>query len=1409
MKKFLSLFVALAMVLSLFAGVGAHSAKAATTYTLGATTPDTSAWDTTIYHVGSSSVKLAKVASTVASSTYVSFPLDGTIKLADLVTFGASFWYYASQSTSGPQLELDFTAPTGTGHVEVTVMPLQSGAAVTTWTLCSVVSSSTRVVFYGNTTGGGPLNWDGTSTYTLAEARTQINILDTGDSVPADTWKLTGARVELWEAGTRSVYIDDITIAGTTYALESGVAHTLSSLAIAPATVTLAGGATQAFVATATYSDASTAIVTATYTATLGTFSGSTYTAPAALLANQTATITGTYDEGGVTKTATATVTISGTDAGSRISGLHSASTETLLPTYTFVDDATVTGYYYSPTATVHTVTATVTDGAPVDVFQMGLSTYMFTFPLSDPILAEGIKTITITDDATVTSRNIYVRYKVVVFTTPAPALNQASFIGGTVRNANGVPAYFATGTGVLVLVNGLPGTSAAHQDVIVTTTGAFAFSYNFPTRGDYRLVLSDDLLRPTYQLWALGGNITATTVLDPNPLYGISSSTQESYLYLAYEDGSPVTSVDSFTLEIGSVNTSFATVTPYGNGFYKLSGTTTATGNNYYKITVGGLTISYTLYFKPLDSVWNPTVKIGDLNNYHPGGTITFIVGYGMASQYTDHDHYTTYGGPGKAIGGTSPKQFVIQKGGQISLTLDANLWYTSTDDEQTAKPVDVHQKFTLNPVVLGDDVAISVTKVNKGDTKDITVTVKQANGVERNNGRVTLIADVAGMFTVPATAVYQPLPIVGGQKIVLDAIGNPNLNIVGGQYVFSGVTFNHAGHIEVLVEGTNVGMGTSWTTADYPVIHATGYDSIFAEPYYYVGITVSPLVHVLTADVNTFTAGVTYPVVKVTGAVSGLINWKLADARGYSNGGDSGIPSMSVKDNLDGSYTLNLSAVGYSYGSLTAFAYDTTGNEKYAVTSKVQWPTFTFTSVHKDGLLTDSFAEDVSLQITDPVLGNAIIPSSSEFVPQTLGSSDVLANGDSYLDVMFGDTGVATSKILSASVSTYDITTNTIKFAGLQATRGNKYVDYTTNTPTLYLHVVANGVDLYLFDALKVTAPSITLDKPANSTLIQGKVNAIAVTAKDAHGQPLGRAAVALAGNSSAYFTGAIISTSYGNGGITLPDGTVSWNTLKTEIGYVGTYRLILGVPVYADPPTNSIISYYNVVFRKDVTSVAAAADTTAPVITVADGIDGSTVASDVLVVKGTVADDTDTISYIYINGTQVNVVGGAFMYTVKLVAGENVITLQAADSVPNLATKTIKVTLKAAAAKTVIILTIGTDIVTVDGRATSVDAAPEIVNSRTFVPIRFIAETFGATVEWLPETQGITITLGDTTIGLQIGNATAVISGNIVSLESAPYIKNGRTMVPLRVISESFGGDVAWDPGTRTITISYMLP
>jgi hypothetical protein len=161
------------------------------------------------------------------------------------------------------------------------------------------------------------------------------------------------------------------------------------------------------------------------------------------------------------------------------------------------------------------------------------------------------------------------------------------------------------------------------------------------------------------------------------------------------------------------------------------------------------------------------------------------------------------------------------------------------------------------------------------------------------------------------------------------------------------------------------------------------------------------------------------------------------------------------------------------------------------------------------------------------------------------------------------------------------------------------------------------------------------------------------------------------------------------------------------------------------------------------------------------------------------------------------------GTFEAVVELVEGANTLKVVAYDAVGNKGEATVTVTYEVKKI-TVVKLTIGQDIMTVNGKAVQLDAAPEIVDGRTFLPLRAIAEIFGATVEWIPDTKGVTVTLGDNTIGLQIGNPTAVINGNVVDIV-APYIKNGRTMVPLRVIAEGLGATVEWDPVYRIVTIT----
>jgi iron complex transport system substrate-binding protein len=70
-----------------------------------------------------------------------------------------------------------------------------------------------------------------------------------------------------------------------------------------------------------------------------------------------------------------------------------------------------------------------------------------------------------------------------------------------------------------------------------------------------------------------------------------------------------------------------------------------------------------------------------------------------------------------------------------------------------------------------------------------------------------------------------------------------------------------------------------------------------------------------------------------------------------------------------------------------------------------------------------------------------------------------------------------------------------------------------------------------------------------------------------------------------------------------------------------------------------------------------------------------------------------------------------------------------------------------------------------------------------------------------------QIVSLRRGDTSIQLQIGSKTALIDLRPMSLLEAPIIVGGRTLVPLRFISEAFGADVAWDQQTKRVTITLL--
>lgn len=108
--------------------------------------------------------------------------------------------------------------------------------------------------------------------------------------------------------------------------------------------------------------------------------------------------------------------------------------------------------------------------------------------------------------------------------------------------------------------------------------------------------------------------------------------------------------------------------------------------------------------------------------------------------------------------------------------------------------------------------------------------------------------------------------------------------------------------------------------------------------------------------------------------------------------------------------------------------------------------------------------------------------------------------------------------------------------------------------------------------------------------------------------------------------------------------------------------------------------------------------------------------------------------------------------------------------------------------------IILTVGSKNAIVFGESVVNDVAPVIVNERTMLPARFVAEALGAKVLWDSNTRTVSI-IGEKAIAITIGSDTAYVNGVAVKLDSPAFIADDRTYLPLRFIAENLGADVEW--------------
>jgi hypothetical protein len=161
--------------------------------------------------------------------------------------------------------------------------------------------------------------------------------------------------------------------------------------------------------------------------------------------------------------------------------------------------------------------------------------------------------------------------------------------------------------------------------------------------------------------------------------------------------------------------------------------------------------------------------------------------------------------------------------------------------------------------------------------------------------------------------------------------------------------------------------------------------------------------------------------------------------------------------------------------------------------------------------------------------------------------------------------------------------------------------------------------------------------------------------------------------------------------------------------------------------------------------------------------------------------------------------------FRGVLKVALGKNTITIQSTDKAGNTATKSHDFYVYH---KIVLNLTIDNPVMLIDGNAQpALEFPPFIYQGRTLVPIRIISEALGAQVNWDPAAKTVTITLNNKVIVMTIDKLTATIDGKQMLLDAPPVIKMGRTFVPLRFISEAFGAEVLWDAATRTVTVNYL--
>jgi subtilisin family serine protease len=203
-------------------------------------------------------------------------------------------------------------------------------------------------------------------------------------------------------------------------------------------------------------------------------------------------------------------------------------------------------------------------------------------------------------------------------------------------------------------------------------------------------------------------------------------------------------------------------------------------------------------------------------------------------------------------------------------------------------------------------------------------------------------------------------------------------------------------------------------------------------------------------------------------------------------------------------------------------------------------------------------------------------------------------------------------------------------------------------------------------------------------------------------------------------------------------------------------------------------------------------------------------SSLSAATLPIAGSAIDAVSGLASLSINGERViPFLDGSFSEKLALVKGVNTVLVEAKDKAGNITSQTFTVTYATASSapsSLYVVLTIGSTDMEVNGLTRKLDAAPFIKDGRTLLPIRALIEALGGSVQWNASTRTATVMLGSRTVALTIGSTTALVNGKAITLDVAPMIVGSRTFLPLRAVAENLGLDLAWEPISRTISLTY---